>query len=519
MANFEEKILGYFDGSLSEAEREEVLAAISGEHAQSHERALFDAHLRLQDLYSVARKPVSAPLSVQRDLAQQLPVLALKLPYLAAPDRRNRISAGWLGAVRSSWVNVFILLAGLTLIGGIWYAVRNNTNPDTSMAAMNAVTSPSANSGATGSMPAAVNGSALNSPLSEAAGGTLASANPRATNTDGLNSNTPHSLVPGDNASNAGSSKVTNFGRATSMHSNSGNSSVSSNSSSDRNIRASAKARTLAMNENPPQRSIVANTMNPTPSNATQGNAEYPPDENDQREMLPPPIHSIAIPPTQPVIFQSHRTPSISFLDSEDESNFVPLRVYASSGERYVITKSSLSSYVTGSSKGITGNSWVPSYEAGLDYELTPWTAIGVHAGLTSFSQYQPFTHSANSFAFSSQYLDDYVSSSSSAWCALAITQTFNPSDRARFALSIAGGPAFTQPLAWLGMVEATTSYDLSRTLLVRLGVSFDMEQVKQAAQVPNSILSSTEGYVIESNGGTLLSNALGISLGLSFHP
>ena len=127
MANFEEKILAYLDGSLSEADRKDVLAGISGEHAS--ERALFDAHLRLQDLYSVVRKPVSAPLSVQRELAAQIPVLAIKLPYLAAPHRRrNRVAAGWFSAMPSSWVNVFLLLAAVLLAGGVWYAVTTHSH-------------------------------------------------------------------------------------------------------------------------------------------------------------------------------------------------------------------------------------------------------------------------------------------------------------------------------------------------------------------------------------------------------
>ena len=105
MANFEEKILAYLDGSLSEADREDVLDGISGEHAHSAERDLFNTHLRLQNIYSAVRTPVSAPLSVQRSLAAQIPVLAIKLPYLAVQDeRRDKFAAGWLSSIRSSWV-------------------------------------------------------------------------------------------------------------------------------------------------------------------------------------------------------------------------------------------------------------------------------------------------------------------------------------------------------------------------------------------------------------------------------
>src|ERR1017187_6237965 len=127
MANFEEKILAYLDGSLSEADREDVLDGISGEHTRFDERELFNTHLRLQNIYSAVRTPVSAPLSIQRELAAQIPVLAIKLPYLAAHDeRRDKFAAGWLSSIRSSWINVFLLFTLVLLAGGVWYVVSDN---------------------------------------------------------------------------------------------------------------------------------------------------------------------------------------------------------------------------------------------------------------------------------------------------------------------------------------------------------------------------------------------------------
>src|SRR5665213_1867123 len=90
---FEEKILAYLDGSLSSEEREDVLAQISGGEARA--TRLFNAHLRLQDLYGLAAKPTSAPLALQRELASKVPVLAMKLPYLAMPEERRKRAAGW----------------------------------------------------------------------------------------------------------------------------------------------------------------------------------------------------------------------------------------------------------------------------------------------------------------------------------------------------------------------------------------------------------------------------------------
>src|SRR5437868_14914672 len=92
MAPFEEKILAYLDGSLSGADREEVMRAIS---ISPDRRAVLDAHLRMNDLFKVVQKPLSAPLSLQRDLATKIPVLAAKLPYLAAESKRRRYGAAF----------------------------------------------------------------------------------------------------------------------------------------------------------------------------------------------------------------------------------------------------------------------------------------------------------------------------------------------------------------------------------------------------------------------------------------
>ena len=136
MAPFEEKVLAYLDGSLPAAEREEVMRAVS---ISPDRRALLDAHLRMNDLFTIVQKPISAPLYVQRDLAKQLPILAAKLPYLATQNRRRgaamfgffgRMASG-LGSSRASTIGAVLLAIGL-VSGGVWYIVnqsqRNNSS-------------------------------------------------------------------------------------------------------------------------------------------------------------------------------------------------------------------------------------------------------------------------------------------------------------------------------------------------------------------------------------------------------
>ncbi len=142
MAPFEEKVLAYLDGSLPAAEREEVMRAVS---ISPDRRALLDAHLRMNDLFTIVQKPISAPLQLQRDLAKQVPVLAAKLPYLATdPRRRSAAAFGFFGrmasgpgSIRASTIGALLLAIGLVSVG-VWFIVnqsqKNNIGPTLSSA-------------------------------------------------------------------------------------------------------------------------------------------------------------------------------------------------------------------------------------------------------------------------------------------------------------------------------------------------------------------------------------------------
>jgi hypothetical protein len=519
MPNFEEKILAYLDGSLSEADRAEVLAKISGEHGS--ERALFDEHLRLQDLYSVARKPVSAPLALQQELASQIPVLAVKLPYLAAlGERRNRFAAGWLGSLRSSWVNVSLLFASLLLIGGVWYAVKTNTH-HLSTSVTNVTASGPSNSSspnaASGNPPSNVAPLNVNASNANASNASAAHSNPSLTDASystGNRSYASHPTILHSTRSGIGhaggmSSMSSSDVRNASQNGNNSNSAVVKGTSTTEV--ALNNSSTIASQKNIPVEERVASDVNhPIGDN---------PSNTDLADLPQLPLHSVDVDSVEPVSFHPQRIASIIYPDEGNSSDFVPLRVYALGGSRYLMPFSKqLSPYVNETKTGVTGNTMVPTLEAGGDYEITPWTSAGVRMGLTNFAQYQSFTHSSSSILFS-QYSDDSVKSVSSLWCALAVTQTFNPFDKTQFSLSLAGGPAFVQPVAWLGMIAANISYDLSQTFMLRLGASYDIEQVKQSTAGISSEPNSTAGFITSSTGGALTSSAFGLNIGISFHP
>jgi hypothetical protein len=580
MANFEEKILAYLDGSLSEADRENVLDGISGEHARSDERELFNAHLRLQNIYSVVRAPVSAPLSVQRELAAQIPVLAIKLPYLAAQEeRRDKFAAGWLSSIRSSWINVFLLLTLLLLAGGVWYVVNDNTNrtltgtaDGSSSTSRSTIANSSSITNATNGG-ASVGGTSTSRVTNATAGNTpqnISSSNASPAGTSTLHTSVSHStvhpsVVKASNADVSGTSSnhspnalhkaPMNYANGSNSHSNtipakasnnmhaagtgtghskgssSNSTSNSNNTIADRNVNgfansnaASSTNAASSVNETQKKNSTVtpaedinsnANTSSPT-NPSINGNSAKP----AEPELPPLPLHSInAL--EMPIGFDPQHTMPIGYQAQDNSSSFVPFRVFASPGYRLLMPSPNQNKYVLNDSKqGLSGNTFVQSYEAGVEYEINPWTSAGIHIGQTSFAQYQAITHPGSSPGLSTQYLDYEVSPISSVWSALALTQTFNPQDRARFSLTVAGGPAFTTPsIALLGMIEPNVTYDLSSTFMLRGGISYDIARVQQSAQSTSTSSNSTAGIIIASSGGTLVSNAIGFNVGISFHP
>lgn len=462
------------------------------------ERALFDAHLRLQDLYSVVRKPVSAPLALQRELASQVPVLALKLPYLAAPSqRRNRFATGWLSSVRSSWVTMILLFAAALLVGGVWYAVNTNSHRGS---APSITTTTAERSVAVASSVAPADAPQNTAPL----------------NANRVQSN-PHGTAGSFATNNSSSSHV---GNLVSLRST-GSRNVSANNNINRLLHSKGTSTTEGTQNNSSATTMQANvheTVNSPSATITSSNGN--PTTPDNAGNLPPlPLHSVNAVAAQPASIQNQYTPSIIHLDQDNTSGYTPWYIYASGGSRVIMRDPNLSQYVTDNTIGRTGNMIEPSYEAGAEYEFTPRTSAGVRAGLMNFAQYRSITYPGTSPILNSQYYDVEVQANPAVWCALAVTETLNPQDQTRYALSIAGGPAFTAPVAWMGMVEASISYDLTPTLMLRGGVSYDMEQVKESSGSTNAVPSSTTGIIIASPGGALTSNAFGLNLGISLHP
>lgn len=494
MATLEEKILAYLDGSLPEADREDVLAEISS--GTGSERQLFDAHLRLQELYSLVQKPVSAPLTLQRELASKIPVLAIKLPYLAAPpQRRDRVTAGWVSSMRPSRVNMFLLAAIAVLIGGVWYFANNNGNTIHSGTAVTNTNSATANSSSSVSSPAA-NSSAITSDthINQSAMNNAATnklQNPASTNNGNLpDAGTGHSA----------------FSRSIISERKLANRSTPSSAENKRPLLAQS---TL----NNGSSSVPNAKLSPVANTPLQNN----PHPESEPVLSPLDLHAVDI-PLRAVSMHPDGSILKPYPDEDNSSGSQSWHVYETQGARFVMSSATLTPYVAENKVGITGNTVVPSFEAGAEYEITPWTSAGARVGWTTFAQYQPITYNPSSVLYR-QVLDNDVALVPAFWCALSATETFNPQDRLQYALSIAGGPELTQPLGWLGMAEASAAYDISQSLMLRFGVSFDISRIDASSANVNASHDTTVGFSTASSDNTLISRAFGLTLGLSFHP
>ncbi len=531
MANFEEKILAYLDGSLSEADRAEVLAAITGEHPS--ERALFDAHLRLQDLYSVVRKPVSAPLSVQRSLAAQLPVLAMTLPYLAAPaERRNRVAAGWFRSVRSSWVNASLLVAVLLLMGGVWYAVSNNSQHVVSSVtntAVNIATGRSSNGGSSAI--------ALDSSVRSASSTNVASSSSSSPHTS---SSSLRSNVGAANTKRTERSNTTNSESNRSLASRSValHSIGSTMEHSDKTTSAKhSNARDIAANQRSEQSAIKGNVVegkaqaekihndisNPALSkrnvraidkipstddnfssslNASEnGNPERSATNSTSEDLLPLPLHTVEV-RELPVAIQQPSANRPFTMGTEENETYIPLRISLNSTVNVLLQRVPAMSSGLRDNRVSTVSNGTPltGYDLGVEYEINPWLTLGLHGGNANFAHYQSFVYQPQlpgGTFLPEWYRETAISSKSSNWIGARIGYTVNPQSTFRYEFAATGGNVFSTSNSLLGKLELNLYYDIGSRAGLYLGAMLQAAQLSPLADSTISpVANSTIGIV-----------------------
>jgi hypothetical protein len=481
MATFEEKILAYLDGSLPAEGRDELIASMSGNSARAAEhRALFDQHIRMADLMTLAQTPVSAPLSIQRDLASKVPVLAMKLPYLAS-ERRNQepIAAGWLSQSRSSYIGAILVVALALITGCVWFALnQKNTTPSGDAQSQTASNS--------------------NTSVQSSGASSVTSSQNSAQNISPSNPNTNGDGVDGNVAANSGNSKKVE---------------VSHPHRPDRS--ASAISSGFAEQDN------QANNALAKPADQIPASGNSPEDTKIE-------LHSAQIPPSSPaaIIGSGSTMHSLSALNEREENNN-PVRVFAAEEYRFIRLSPQQALSDFSRNNGLENSTLgFESPEFGIDYALDPWISIGLRGGDARFVQEQAVTTQSNptpGYPISREVRETILLDPFAAWFGPAITYSLSASESANFTGTLAVGDALVTALA--GAIspivrgEFAFLYDLTNTFALRLAASYETDWTPSATPINITPSNSISGVVVGSNVATHESQVFGISLGVSFHP
>lgn len=134
--SMEEAILQYLDGTLPEKERAELLQQVA---ANPQHKALMDAHIKMRELFGEEKEPKPTPLYIQKSLAEKIPVLAQRLPYLVeggniARNTATAVTTGaaswttrYLGSKLSIWLVAGALTTAVTFL--VWNWPNSTTTP------------------------------------------------------------------------------------------------------------------------------------------------------------------------------------------------------------------------------------------------------------------------------------------------------------------------------------------------------------------------------------------------------
>jgi len=460
VATFEEKILAYLDDSLSGEEREDVLRETQ---ASTPARALFDAHVRLGSLYALAAKPIGAPLALQRELASKVPVLALKLPYLAMPEKRRKRALAWLWELPSFRMNALLVLLAALLAGGVWFAVRGGQ-------------------------------SGLRGPVSQ-----KFSSQPATTDGPSVSGKTPQNI----------SSPIANVARAsTAPHiAISGK----THASDWTHTTHSTKFQKITLPQNVAVKERFA-TQQPTFAEPA------PPAALALRaiEVSQPPamFHAAgAIPIFANPAQENSYTPVRVFVAEDIRSTrLAPQTNPSEVVKRYGLWQTNVMS---------------EGMEFGIDFETSPWMAFGLRAGDAQFVQEQQVLHlvtkSGSYPHLTSEVTETALLGPFAPWACAAATYTPNPGERLQYSFTAAAGDIFLSGFSPTILGEGAAIYSFNDAFGLRASFSYQAAWVTSANPIeasPPQGNSNVSGSSVQSVTSKLYpSQSLGFSLGVTFHP
>lgn len=489
MKHLEEKILAYLDGSLGATEREDLLRTIS----ESPEgRRMLEEHLRVSNLLTKAAKPVSAPLETQRALAGKIPMMATILPYLAAEQPARRAVAWY----RSSKY-IAAALGGLAIVGGgLWYALSNSgESQNLPIAANQEVAVPH-------TMPAQTAPNSTSSAPSAAVPGAAAPGT------------APGLTVPSSSAKNstADHSVQSNHKSASEIaapKANTGLSSLSIAKTTQHHAAQNNSGNAVKIVENTPVATHDETKLNQSQQNLATTN-----------EPETAALNALSISSASARRNEHYDLPH--FLSERQSSSYIPVRAFVNFKTRNALLPSpSLSKRTRDSNTGILSSSERRNgFEAGIDYELSPWVSLGLRGGQADFYQLQGYHYQEVHGDLDQWVSDAFLNRVQAYWTGLALRYEVNPQDKLRVAAAAVGGVAFIQRLSPMGMVELSSTYSIFNFLALEAAISVDQTSI---AAAPDTRIESKPGTMGFVTAGPIRDKspvtAFGARFGLVFHP
>lgn len=237
-------------------------------------------------------------------------------------------------------------------------------------------------------------------------------------------------------------------------------------------------------------------------------------------------LHSIEVPQPSTMFHASEAMPIP--IRSGQEKSYTPLRAFVEENIRFTRLAPQTRPSDVAQRFGVWQSSITSEgAELGIDYETSPWIAIGVRAGDARFIQEQQVSHEESKSGgyshLSSEVTETALLDLFAAWACAAATYTPNPGERLEYSFTAGAGDIFAGGFSPTVLGEASVIYKASNAFALRASISYQAAWTVSANPVTLSSSNSTgsvSGSAIQSVTSTLYpSQSLGISVGVMFHP
>lgn len=468
---YEENILKYLDGSLTDSESAELLHALS---VSPEKRVILEQHLQLKDMVTSAQKPFTVPAQLEQAMSKKFPVI---------PMYSNELMVGADLAERSIITSFFarrsvrVGAAALLLLAFSSYFAVSSRNGSTVTAGSQ---TPSTNVSSASTVSGASHGN----------------------------------VVSGESSSNTSNNiNIVEPSKATVKNLHNTNASVRTNIGSSSKTNVSLHVKNVSV--------VNDKTVNVDETNRAVSSNANSTDASLSVELAL--ISSISTPRTEPsasITRNSIGEPRYVTPFGKKYDQFqapVLFRIEFGMGQAY---------FRTNSSDAVQNTRMESAPLFGVDYIASPYFSLGLEGGSAGIAQVVPSEVYEGTSNVTRYVTSNTIEASNHFYTRLMARYTINPYDMFHVETGIGAGVAFDENAVPLIAATAALSYDLSQKLSMSFGASFAGTFSKVAAPVQSGDIPANNeaipvGYIEENtpSSTTLFSPSLTFRFGLRIRP